>query len=62
MSCNKLIVIETGNIRIKVDSKLFPNSKKIGVPNKSKPTPNKDWKITNENNIEISKNNSITLH
>ncbi|PPR15358.1 MAG: hypothetical protein CFH33_01486 [Alphaproteobacteria bacterium MarineAlpha9_Bin3] len=40
--CRKLIVIETGNNKIKVDSKLYPINKNMGVPNKSRPTPNID--------------------
>ena len=56
---SKLIIIETGKIRVRVDSKLLPNNRKIGVPNNSNPTPNKDWKATKKKIIEISNNNSI---
>ena len=60
--CSKLIIIETGKIRVRVDSKLLPNNRKIGVPNNSNPTPNKDWKTTKKNIIDISNSNSIFLH
>ena len=56
---SKLIIIEIGKIRTRVVSKLFPNNKKIGVPNNSNPTPNRDWKTTKKNIIEISNNRSI---
>ena len=57
-----LIIKDDGNKRNNASVNSYPINNKIGVPNKSNPTPNKDWIIDNKKIIINKKSIKMFNH
>ena len=57
-----LIIKDDGSKRNNASVNSYPIINKIGVPNKSNPTPNKDWIIDNKKIIINKKSIKIFYH